>query len=109
MKRGMWLLLGLGFMAPAAGADDASKPGVVAFNASVRVEVDASGKPVKVEAPADLPRLQQPARLVEPLGAVRHAVDAAQDRQPVQQRRGRPLLRRDLQRAEQPGVGTAVA
>ena len=55
MKRGMWLLLGLGFMAPAAGADDASKPGVVAFNASVRVEVDASGKPVKVEAPADLP------------------------------------------------------
>ena len=40
---------------PAAAADDASKPGVVAFNASVRVEVDATGKPVKVEAPADLP------------------------------------------------------
>lgn len=27
----------------------------MAFNASVRVEVDAAGKPVKVEAPADLP------------------------------------------------------
>ncbi len=33
----------------------AAKPDVVAFNASVRVEVDATGKPVKVEAPADLP------------------------------------------------------
>lgn len=33
----------------------AAKPDVVAFNASVRVEVDAAGKPVKVEAPADLP------------------------------------------------------
>jgi len=42
--------------APAAfAADDTVKPAVVAFNASVRVEVDASGKPVKVEAPADLP------------------------------------------------------
>ena|SRR6478672_731626 len=55
MTRGMWLWLGIGFMAPAVAADQASKPGVVAFNASVRVEVDASGKPVKVEAPADLP------------------------------------------------------
>lgn len=36
----------------AQGAGDAR---VVAFNASVRVEVDAAGKPVKVEAPADLP------------------------------------------------------
>ena len=40
---------------PAFAADDDGKPGVVAFNASVRVEVDASGKPVKVDAPADLP------------------------------------------------------
>ena len=55
MKRGMWLLLGMGLMAPAVAADDVRKPGVVAFNASVRVDVDASGKPVKVEAPADLP------------------------------------------------------
>ena len=41
--------------APAIAADDASKPDLVAFNATVRVDVDASGKPVKVEAPADLP------------------------------------------------------
>ena len=40
---------------PAIAADDPAKPDVVAFNASVRVEVDAAGKPVKVEAPADLP------------------------------------------------------
>ncbi len=39
---------------PAVAAGDA-KPKVVAFNASVKVEVDAVGKPVKVEAPADLP------------------------------------------------------
>lgn len=37
----------------AQAGEDAPK--VVAFNASVRVEVDAAGKPVKVEAPADLP------------------------------------------------------
>jgi hypothetical protein len=49
------VLLGLFLAIPAIAADDAGKPGVVAFNASVRVEVDASGKPVKVEAPADLP------------------------------------------------------
>ncbi len=30
-------------------------PDVVAFNAGVRVDVDAAGKPVKVEAPQDLP------------------------------------------------------
>ena len=47
--------LALLLAAPAAAADDAGKPGVVAFNASVRVEVDATGKPIKVEAPADLP------------------------------------------------------
>ncbi len=41
--------------APASAMDDATKPDVVAFNATVRVEVDAAGKPVKVEAPADLP------------------------------------------------------
>ena len=29
---------------------------VVAFNATVRVDVDASGKPVRVEAPGDLPQ-----------------------------------------------------
>lgn len=38
----------------ATAAGDA-KPKVVAFNASVRVEVDATGKPTKVEAPQDLP------------------------------------------------------
>ncbi len=36
-------------------ADDAADADVVAFNASVRVEVDAAGKPVRIEAPADLP------------------------------------------------------
>lgn len=40
---------------PAMAADGPDKPGVVAFNANVRVEVDATGKPVTVEAPADLP------------------------------------------------------
>jgi TonB family protein len=40
---------------PVTAFDDAKKPDVVAFNASVRVEVDAAGKPVRVEAPADLP------------------------------------------------------
>ncbi len=39
---------------PATAADN-SAPKVVAFNASVKVEVDAAGKPTKVEAPADLP------------------------------------------------------
>ena len=36
-------------------ANESNDKGIVAFNASVRVEVDAAGKPVKVEAPADLP------------------------------------------------------
>ncbi|MEF9978656.1 MAG: energy transducer TonB [Thermomonas sp.] len=40
---------------PTVASDGAAKPDVVAFNATVRVDVDASGKPVKVEAPADLP------------------------------------------------------
>ena len=43
------------FLSASAAAEDAKTPGVVAFNASVRVEVDAAGKPVRVEAPADLP------------------------------------------------------
>ena len=41
--------------APALAGDRDTSKDVVAFNASVRVEVDAAGKPVKVEAPADLP------------------------------------------------------
>lgn len=47
-------LLGTTFCAQAAEAP-AGASNVVAFNASVRVEVDATGKPIKVEAPADLP------------------------------------------------------
>lgn len=43
----------VGLLAAASG--QAAEPDVVAFNGSVRVEVDAAGKPVKVEAPADLP------------------------------------------------------
>ena len=39
----------------AALADTPAKRDVVTFHASVRVEVDATGKPVKVEAPRDLP------------------------------------------------------
>ena len=54
-SRKMAMVLGLAgclWWAPGVAADDKR---VVAFNASVRVEVDAAGKPVKVEAPADLP------------------------------------------------------
>lgn len=40
---------------PAIASDGAVKRDVVAFNATVRVEVDATGKPVKVEAPPDIP------------------------------------------------------
>lgn len=40
---------------PAFGAGPVGKNDVVAFNASVLVEVDATGKPIRVEAPADLP------------------------------------------------------
>ena len=40
---------------PTLAAGPAGKNDVVAFKATVRVEVDAAGKPVKVEAPADLP------------------------------------------------------
>jgi hypothetical protein len=36
--------------------DPSPAPQVVAFNASVQVDVDATGKPVKVEAPGDLPQ-----------------------------------------------------
>ena len=42
-------------VATTAGAQVAAKSEVVAFNASVRVEVDAAGKPVSVKAPEDLP------------------------------------------------------
>lgn len=57
MRHAMLLATAFMFMAAPVSADegDASKR-VVAFNASVRVEVDAAGKPVKVEAPADLPQ-----------------------------------------------------
>lgn len=48
------LLVALSATAPGLGADAAERD-VVPFKASVRVEVDAAGKPVKVEAPADLP------------------------------------------------------
>jgi hypothetical protein len=41
--------------AGAALADTPAKRDVVTLHASVRVEVDAAGKPVKVEAPRDLP------------------------------------------------------
>jgi hypothetical protein len=40
---------------PSRAGDAPTDPKVVAFSASVRVDVDAAGKPVKVEAPADLP------------------------------------------------------
>ena len=41
--------------AATAAEQTASAPRVVAFNASVQVEVDAAGQPIKVAAPADLP------------------------------------------------------
>lgn len=40
---------------PLHASDVSAEAKVVAFNATVRVEVDSAGKPVKVEAPADLP------------------------------------------------------
>lgn len=55
MTRAALLLAMLAAVSGQAAEPAAAKPDVVAFNASVRVEVDASGKPVKVEAPADLP------------------------------------------------------
>lgn len=48
------IVAGMLAAAPVIGADEA-RPRVVAFNASVKVEVDATGRPVKVEAPAALP------------------------------------------------------
>ena len=42
---------GLALPMQASAADQ-----VVAFNASARVEIDAAGRPVKVEAPSDLPQ-----------------------------------------------------
>lgn len=53
--KAMSLCFALACLAAPAMASDGAKAEVVAFNAAVRVEVDAIGKPVKVEAPADLP------------------------------------------------------
>ena len=55
-RRLVFAALAASVVATAAPADPSAQPKVVAFNASVRVEVDADGKPVKVEAPADLPQ-----------------------------------------------------
>ncbi len=52
--RCMSLLVATCVATPALAAEVA-KPQVVAFNASVRVEVDPSGKPISVKAPDDLP------------------------------------------------------
>jgi len=48
--------LALSASAHAAPVDPATERDVVTFRASVRVDVDASGKPVKVETPQDLPQ-----------------------------------------------------
>lgn len=55
LARATCIALALLAQASAGAAEDAGKPRVVAFNANVRVEVDAAGKPLRVEAPADLP------------------------------------------------------
>lgn len=54
---------------------------VVAFNASVKVEVDASGKPVAIDAPADLP--EAIAAAIEKRVAGWLYVPAHRDGQPV--------------------------
>ena len=54
MLRSILVAAALAAAMPLHAGESAEKK-VVAFNASVRVEVDAAGKPVKVEAPADLP------------------------------------------------------
>lgn len=54
MLRSILVVAALAAAMPLHAGESAEKK-VVAFNASVRVEVDAAGKPVKVEAPADLP------------------------------------------------------
>ncbi|MFT4178348.1 MAG: energy transducer TonB [Thermomonas sp.] len=63
MKRGFAFCLSMVVLASSVAGHAAdgvkpgkSKPDVIAFNANVRVDVDANGKPVKVEAPADLPQ-----------------------------------------------------
>ena len=53
--RWLFAALALPVLMPAMASEKASKQDVIAFNATVRVEVDASGKPTKVEAPGDLP------------------------------------------------------
>lgn len=62
-----------------AGNDADTK--VVAFSASVRVDVDATGKPVKVEAPADLPDVIR--SYIEKRVATWQYQPAKQDGQPV--------------------------
>jgi hypothetical protein len=48
-------------------------------------------------------------RLLEPPGLLGHAVHAAQDRQPVDHRRRRPLVGREVDRAQHLRLRTAVA
>jgi TonB family protein len=52
--RSIVMLIALAAAMPLQAGDKAASK-VVAFNASVRVEVDPAGKPTRVEAPADLP------------------------------------------------------
>lgn len=56
MKANHVLATSLLLAALPAMAADHPKPGVVAFNAAVRVDVDASGTPIAVEAARDLPQ-----------------------------------------------------
>lgn len=55
MRHRQLILLAALSVAPLASPAAEPAPRVVTFNASVRVDVDATGKPVKVEAPQDLP------------------------------------------------------
>lgn len=79
----MWLCLAIAcaLASTATAADGAAKPDVVAFNATVRVDVDAAGKPVKVEAPADLPESIR--AFIEKRVAAWHYEPAKQDGVPV--------------------------
>lgn len=51
----VFLALALAMVAGASAKEDKEEQKLVTFNTSVRVDVDAAGKPVKVEAPAGLP------------------------------------------------------
>ena len=57
MKVGILLgaFAALMFVMQVEASEPPAGPKVVTFNASVRVEVDAAGKPIKVEAPAEFP------------------------------------------------------